>query len=76
MKNISKETKERQAKRNRKIWCRFVELTEKEKLRYDYAIKKICEDEFFLSCSRVLQILRNEAKQNDNKTAMRPKLKF
>lgn len=57
MKGRSKELIEM---RNAALLRRFRHLTEKEHLRFDYVLKKLSEEEFFLSEERIVAILREE----------------
>lgn len=46
------------SERDRRLFERYYYWTEERRLRFDDTIKKLSEEEFFLSESRVLQILR------------------
>ena len=44
--------------RNRRIFERYYYWTEVERLRFDDALKRLSTEEFFLSESRIMQIIR------------------
>lgn len=61
--------------RDLKMFERFYYWTEVRRLRYDDTIKRLSEEEFFISESRVLQIIRrliSEGVTVDGKTISRP----
>lgn len=47
------------AKRNIALLLRYHELTEKQRLRFDDALKLLSEREFFISEERILAIIRD-----------------
>jgi len=51
--------------RNRKLLQRYHQLTEVERLRFDDTIKKLSEEEFFISESVVIDIIRKYYKKED-----------
>lgn len=51
------------SERDRRLFERYYYWTEERRLRFDDTIKKLSEEEFFLSESRVLQILRELLKR-------------
>ena len=59
--------------RNRELLRRYHVLTEIERLRFDDAIKKLSEEEFFISETRVLEIIQkyynryNYEKKDENR---------
>lgn len=63
------------AARDQRVFERYYYWTEVKRLRFDDAVRKLSEEEFFLSESRVLQIVRrciNEGATVDGKTIARP----
>jgi len=51
--------------RNKGLLRRYYQLTEIDRLRFDDTIKKLSEEEFFISESRVIEIIRNYYKKED-----------
>ena len=47
------------ARRNEALLRRYYHLTEKERLRFDDAIRLLSENEFFISEERVMTIIRD-----------------
>lgn len=67
--------KELISSRDLKMFERFYYWTEVRRLRYDDTIKKLSEEEFFVSESRVLQIIRRMIREGatvDGKRIERP----
>lgn len=50
------------SERDRRLFERYYYWTEERRLRFDDTIKKLSEEEFFLSESRIMQILRRMLK--------------
>lgn len=50
------------SERDRRLFERYRYWTEERRLRFDDTIRKLSEEEFFLSESRVMQILRRMLK--------------
>lgn len=48
-------------RRNAQIALRYYYWTEERRLRFDDAIRQLSENEFFLSESRIIHILKHEA---------------
>jgi hypothetical protein len=46
-------------KRNESLIVRYYTLTEKERLRFDDALRILSEKEFFISEERIMQIIRD-----------------
>ena len=64
-------------KRDEALIERFIYWTETARLRYDDTIKVLSENEFFISESRVLQILRKNAdKLNINNSPNKKIIKY
>lgn len=51
--------------RNKSICERYKYLTEVKHLRFDYVVKKLSTDEFFLSETRIMDIIREQIKKGD-----------
>ena len=51
--------------RNKKLLRRYHQLAEVERLRFDDTIKKLSEDEFFISEVRVIEIIRQNYNKED-----------
>ncbi len=63
------------AARDQRVFERYYYWTEVKRLRFDDAVKKLSEEEFFLSESRILQVVRkaiSEGATVDGKTISRP----
>ena len=64
-------------KRDETLIDRFIYWTETARLRYDDTIKVLSENEFFISESRVLQILRKNAdKLNFNNSPKKKTIRY
>jgi len=64
-------------KRDEALIERFIYWTETARLRYDDTIKVLSENEFFISESRVLQILRKNAdKLNINNSPKKKTIRY
>ena len=46
--------------RDEALCRRYYELTEKQRLRFDYAVKVLSKHEFFLSEERIMAIIRSK----------------
>jgi hypothetical protein len=55
--------KELISKRNEALLRRYYHLTEKERLRFDDAIRVLSEKEFFISEERIMSIIRDYGHQ-------------
>ena len=51
-------------KRDAQIASRYYYWNEEQRLRFDDAIRQLSENEFFLSESRIMQILKRQARSN------------
>ncbi len=63
------------AARDQRVFERYYYWTEVKRLRFDDAVKKLSEEEFFISESRVLQVVRKAIADGatvDGKTLSRP----
>ena len=63
------------AARDQRVFERYYYWTEVKRLRFDDAVKKLSEEEFFLSESRILQVVRkciSEGATVEGKTIARP----
>lgn len=63
------------AARDQRIFERYYYWTEIKRLRFDDAVKKLSEEEFFLSESRILQVVRKCISRGatvEGKTIARP----
>ncbi len=63
------------AARDQRVFERYYYWTEVKRLRFDDAVKKLSEEEFFISESRVLQVVRkaiSEGATVEGKTISRP----
>ncbi len=63
------------AARDQRVFERYYYWTEVKRLRFDDAVKKLSEEEFFLSESRILQVVRkciSEGATVEGKTISRP----
>ena len=61
--------------RDEKVFERYYFWTEIQRLRFDDALHKLSTEEFFLSESRIMQIIRrmlHEGKTIDGKTIQKP----
>lgn len=60
-------------KRDAQIASRYYYWTEEQRLRFDDAIRQLSENEFFLSESRIMQILKRQARSNPGIRLKSPK---
>lgn len=60
-------------RRDAQIASRYYYWTEEQRLRFDDAIRQLSENEFFLSESRIMQILKRQAKSNHSIMLKAPK---
>ena len=51
--------------RDKKVFERYIYWTEQQRLRFDDTIKKLSEQEFFLTEDYILQIIRKEKARNE-----------
>ena len=51
-------------RRNNALWERWLYWTEDKRLRFDDAVRKLANDEFFLSEERVIGLLRQMIKED------------
>ena len=51
--------------RNRRLLLRYYQLSEIDRLRFDDTIRKLANDEFFLSETTVIEIVRKFYKKED-----------
>ena len=51
--------------RNTKLLRRYYELTEIDRLRFDDTIRKLSNEEFFISETRIIEIIQRFYEKND-----------
>ena len=54
------------SKRDEHIYRRYCYLTEKKRIRFDDVLKTLSEQEFFISEQRIMTIIKNRNKKNEN----------
>lgn len=73
---MPKKSQELTARRNERIYERYLYWTEQQRLRFDYTIQTLSEREFFLSEGYIIEIIKKEMARLENEGIPQPRQRY